>query len=66
MNPKFKNIHCNLGDNLPSSFLDATFGERLFKPKHILQKRMCFLNGNFFPATKITFIIDSPDFGGIS
>ena len=32
-------VICKLRDNLPSSFLDATFVERLFKPKYILLHR---------------------------
>ena len=34
-------VICKLRDNLPSSFVDATFGECLFKPEQILQKRIC-------------------------
>ena len=30
-------VICKFRDDLPSSFLDATFGERLFKPKHVLK-----------------------------
>ena len=38
VNPKLENVHCKLRENLPSSSLNATFGQRLFQPKHILQK----------------------------
>ena len=34
----------NFNDNLPSSFLAATFGHRLFTPKDCLQKKNCFFN----------------------
>ena len=58
---------CNLRDNLPSScrILDATFGEGLFKSKLHKMTCVCFLNGVFFPATIIIFIIDFQTFGSI-
>ena len=43
-------VICKFRDNLPSSFLDATFGERLFKPKHILQKVYAFSQSSLYPS----------------
>ena len=51
----------NFKDNLPSSFLAATFGHRLFTPRDCLQRKYAvFFNYILFPSTEIIFIIDCP------
>ena len=48
-------------DNLPSSFLAATFGHCLFIPNDCFTREdMCFFNNIFFPVGEIIFVIDTP------
>ena len=51
---------CNLSGNLPSSFLDAAFGERLLTPRNTLQKLICVFSIVSFSQVVFSFLSYAP------